>query len=80
MKAKSPKRQWTQLSIRLAELTVERADALLDVVSDDLGRPAVRADVLRQALTIGLASIEKRRGRTLAAYRAQAREVPLVSE
>ena len=50
-----------QLSVRVDARVVPRADALLDRVSELIGHPARRADVLREALLLGLAELELRR-------------------
>ncbi len=47
------------LTIRVDARLLERADALIDVVSERLGRRALRADVWREALVRGLQELEK---------------------
>ncbi len=47
-----------QLSLRVHPRVVERADALLDFLTEQTGRKCVRSDVLREALTRGLRILE----------------------
>ena len=53
------KRFEVQITVKLDAALLERADALIDVVSDELGVVAKRADVLRLALVRGLRALEK---------------------
>lgn len=53
-------RESLQISLRVTTDWVARADAAVDLL-DDNGTVRRRADVLREALLIGLATIEKRR-------------------
>jgi hypothetical protein len=50
-----------QITVRVDTRLIDRADALLEFVSEDTGRAAVRADVWREALIAGLRELERRR-------------------
>lgn len=52
-----------QITVRVDDKLVERADQLLDYVTDIIGQRAVRADVWRRALVVGLALLEHERRR-----------------
>ncbi len=55
-----------QVTVKVSTKTVERADDLRDFIAENEqeGRPASRADVLRHAIALGLAQLEKRRSTT----------------
>jgi Arc/MetJ-type ribon-helix-helix transcriptional regulator len=50
-----------QISIRITDKLVARADALIAPLGESSGRVVTRADVWREALVAGLAELEKRR-------------------
>ena len=50
-----------QITVRVDSRMVDRADELLDFVSEETGRVAVRADVWREALVRGLKELERQR-------------------
>lgn len=49
-----------QITIRVGHSVVERADELIEYVSETRALPVARADVLREALTVGLATLKHR--------------------
>jgi hypothetical protein len=51
-------RRTSQLKVRVSRRILRRADRLAQRVSEQLGLPATRTDVLRQALLRGLALLE----------------------
>lgn len=56
-----------QITVKVSQNVVERADALIPDVAHEQGRDASRADVFRRALTIGLDELTRRaRSRALA--------------
>ncbi len=50
-----------QITVRIDTRLLDRADALIEFVSGETGRAAVRADVWREALIAGLKELERRR-------------------
>lgn len=53
-----------QITIRVSPRFIERADALIEFVSDRSGRNVTRADVWREALVLGLAALERERAKS----------------
>lgn len=49
-----------QITIRVSDSVKDRATALMDFLSELRSIPAARADVYREALTIGLVALEER--------------------
>ena len=52
-------REGVQITVRVEPRLVRRADAMIHPTSTLIGRPAKRADVLREALLLGLAELER---------------------
>ena len=50
----------TQVAIRVLPALLERADALIPQVQEERGYTVTRAEVLREAMTLGLAQLERR--------------------
>jgi hypothetical protein len=50
-----------QITVRVDARMIERADSLLNLVAEETGRGAVRADVWREALIRGLRELERLR-------------------
>jgi hypothetical protein len=49
----------TQLTIRVSRRVAMRAEALIELVGRDLGIPATRTDVIREAILRGLDVLER---------------------
>jgi hypothetical protein len=60
----------TQLTIRVSRRVAMRAEALIELVGRDLGIPATRTDVIREAILRGLDVLEREAER---AHRAPTR-------
>ena len=58
----SPHDENVQITVRVSTKLLERADALIPYVGDQNGHAAVRADVWRKALLLGLAQLEAKAG------------------
>lgn len=52
-----------QITIRLTNRILEKAEALCEFVSEETGRIVTRSEVLREATLIGLKSLEAKRDR-----------------
>jgi len=55
----------TQLTIRVSRRVAMRAEALIELVGRDLGIPATRTDVIREAILRGLDVLEGEAAREL---------------